>query len=154
MDAKYKLYNEEKLSSADIYQMFLYAFAYGKAHPVRPTALVVYPASSTSGGYVRLHIRQRGSASAELRVVPIHIPTALKEARLRTGSMGDAVIAAVTRRLANQSRQLRSDCWLGRRRIKLRKMGKICGAFSVPAPTATPWTLIQAISAADTSMEA
>jgi len=96
VDAKYKLYDERTISSGDIYQTFLYAYAYGQTHTL-PTALLLYPASSTGGGQVRLHVRRTGgSTSAELLAVPIHIPTALKDARAGTvGTTGETVIAAV-----------------------------------------------------------
>jgi 5-methylcytosine-specific restriction enzyme subunit McrC len=96
VDAKYKLYDEKTISSGDIYQTFLYAYAYGQTH-ILPTALILYPASSTGGSQVRLHVRRSsGSTSAELRAVPIHIPTALKDAKSgQVGASGEAVIAAV-----------------------------------------------------------
>jgi hypothetical protein len=42
IDAKYKLYDERRLSSGDVYQSFLYAYAYGNTsgHSI-PCALVV-----------------------------------------------------------------------------------------------------------------
>ena len=46
IDAKYKLYDERRLSSGDVYQSFLYAYAYGDTSgQTLPTALVVYPSS-------------------------------------------------------------------------------------------------------------
>ena len=96
VDAKYKLYDERTISSGDIYQTFLYAYAYGQTH-VLPTALLLYPASTTGGGQVRLHVRRSGgSTSAELLAVPIHIPTVLNDARLgKIGAAGEAVVVAV-----------------------------------------------------------
>jgi 5-methylcytosine-specific restriction enzyme subunit McrC len=101
MDAKYKLYDNTDnttISSGDIYQTFLYAYAYGKEHLILPTALIVHPASSTGRGQFRLHIRRDGLPSAELQTVPIHIPTALNDARSKSkqvGVPGKAVIDAV-----------------------------------------------------------
>lgn len=97
VDAKYKLYDEKRISSSDIYQTFMYAYAYGESHSVLPTALVLYPASSGGGGQVRLHVRRSGgSTSAELRALPVHIPTALADAQLGSiGTTGEAVIATV-----------------------------------------------------------
>jgi 5-methylcytosine-specific restriction enzyme subunit McrC len=58
IDAKYKLYDERKLSSSDVYQSFLYAYAYGAAGgPALPAALLVYPSSSRSSHAVRLRVR-------------------------------------------------------------------------------------------------
>lgn len=46
IDAKYKLYDERRLSSGDVYQSFLYAYAYGDTSgQTLPTALVVYLSS-------------------------------------------------------------------------------------------------------------
>ena len=97
MDAKYKLYDQRSIATGDIYQTFLYAFAYGEKHPVLPTAFVLYPASSPDGGHVVLHVRRRsGTTSAQLRAVPIHIPTALSEARLdRTGSVANPLVSLI-----------------------------------------------------------
>lgn len=82
VDAKYKLYDDRAISPGDIYQTFLYAYAYGEHHSVMPTALVLYPASVSGNPQVRLNIRRSGgSTSAQLRALPIHIPTALAEAR-------------------------------------------------------------------------
>jgi len=97
VDAKYKLYDERKLSPSDIYQTFMYAYAYGEQHRVFPTALILYPATSAGAAQGRLHVRQsNGSITAEIRAVPIHLPTALKDARSgQIGATGEAVIAAV-----------------------------------------------------------
>jgi 5-methylcytosine-specific restriction endonuclease McrBC regulatory subunit McrC len=96
VDAKYKLYDERTISSSDIYQTFLYAYAYGQSHMLS-NALLLYPASATGGGQVRLHVRRSGgSMSAELLAVPIHIPTVLKDARLgNVAATGETMIAAV-----------------------------------------------------------
>ena len=82
VDAKYKLYDQRNIATSDIYQTFLYAYAYGESHALLPTAFVLYPASSIDSGLARLHIRRSGGATtAQLTAVPIHIPTALQEAR-------------------------------------------------------------------------
>ena len=90
IDAKYKLYDDKKLASSDIYQTFLYAFAYGsKVGSVLPTSLLLYPASEKAGSTLRLHVRSSGVAGGELVALGIHIPTALAEARSgQPGEMG------------------------------------------------------------------
>lgn len=85
VDAKYKLYEHRQLSPADIYQTFLYAFAYGQKHFGLPTAILLYPSSSSGAGTIRLHVRTgEGRSHAALRGLGLHIPTALSEAENRT----------------------------------------------------------------------
>ena len=82
VDAKYKLYDQRSIATSDIYQTFLYAYAYGEEHSILPTAIVIYPASTPDSAQVRLNVRRSGgSTSAQLCAMPIHIPTALAEAR-------------------------------------------------------------------------
>lgn len=86
VDAKYKRYDEKKMSSSDIYQTFVYAYAFGQQHAVLPTSLVLFPSSVPEASQTRLHVRHSGgkTTSAQVRAVPIHIPSALAEARRRT----------------------------------------------------------------------
>jgi 5-methylcytosine-specific restriction enzyme subunit McrC len=102
VDAKYKLYDQRNIATGDIYQTFLYAYAYGEKHPALPTAFVLYPASSPGGGQVLLHVRRSGGAtSAQLRAIPVHIPTALAEARLgRAGSVSTGLVDLVKKAFA------------------------------------------------------
>jgi 5-methylcytosine-specific restriction enzyme subunit McrC len=81
IDAKYKLYDERKLSNADVYQTFLYAYAYGEAGGrAIPAALLVYPSSSLSSRAVRLRVRSAQSlAAAEILALGLSIPGALAE---------------------------------------------------------------------------
>lgn len=82
VDAKYKLYDQQSIATGDIYQTFLYAYAYGEKHSTIANAFFLYPASSPDGGQLRLHIRRSGgTTSAQLRSIPIPIPTALAEAQ-------------------------------------------------------------------------
>jgi len=103
VDAKYKLYDERNIATSDIYQTFLYAFAYGEEHPVQPTALVLYPASSSAGTAHRLHVQRKGGAiGAELLITPIHIPTVLTEARTRKpGTMAKTLMSLVHSQLTS-----------------------------------------------------
>jgi 5-methylcytosine-specific restriction enzyme subunit McrC len=88
IDAKYKLYERYKVQSDDIYQLFLYAYAFGSASKGKvPTALLVYPinspADSPSSTSEHLEIRNVGkNIGASLRICGIHIPTALDEAEI------------------------------------------------------------------------
>jgi len=81
IDAKYKLYDERKLSSGDVYQTFLYAYAYGKANgPQLPAAILLYPSSTASNPSIRLRIRSAESlAAAEVFALGVSIPNALAE---------------------------------------------------------------------------
>ena len=47
VDAKYKLYDQRKLDSGDVYQGFLYAYAFSGAGELAvPTAVLLYPSST------------------------------------------------------------------------------------------------------------
>lgn len=93
IDAKYKLYDEKKLSSGDVYQAFLYAYAYGEANgPSPPTALVLYPSSAKSAQAIRLRVRSTEKlAAADILALGVSIPSALAE--LRSGNGGAATNA-------------------------------------------------------------
>jgi 5-methylcytosine-specific restriction enzyme subunit McrC len=94
IDAKYKLYDERKLSSGDVYQSFLYAYAYGGGDALLPAALLVYPTSTQSGRSVRLRIRSAQKvAAAEVLALGLSIPDALAE--IGRGVRGPATAAIV-----------------------------------------------------------
>jgi 5-methylcytosine-specific restriction enzyme subunit McrC len=98
IDAKYKLYDERKLSSSDVYQSFLYAYAYGAASgPALPAALLVYPSSSRSSSAVRLRVRSaQALAAAEILALGLSIPEVLSElSRLIHGPATKGLIEAV-----------------------------------------------------------
>jgi 5-methylcytosine-specific restriction enzyme subunit McrC len=101
MDAKYKTYDEHRLSTADIYQSFLYAYAYSGREEVKPEALLLYPASLPRSSPVRLQIRsahQRFGASIE--AVGIHIPQALEEVKRGVpGPVTEALMEVIERPL-------------------------------------------------------
>jgi 5-methylcytosine-specific restriction enzyme subunit McrC len=81
VDAKYKLYDQRKLDSGDVYQSFLYAYAFSGAgaHAV-PAALLLYPSSMRSSQAVRLRVRTaQTSADAEILALGFSIPEALAE---------------------------------------------------------------------------
>lgn len=82
IDAKYKLYDERKISPADVYQSFLYAYAYGEPSGEKdpPAALIVYPSSVSLPQSVRLHVRSaKKLAGAEISALGLSIPACLSE---------------------------------------------------------------------------
>jgi 5-methylcytosine-specific restriction enzyme subunit McrC len=80
VDAKYKLYDERKLDSGDIYQTFLYAFAYSGTRSMLPVALLIYPSSTPSVKSTRLRIQTaQALAGAEILTLGLPIPVVLAE---------------------------------------------------------------------------
>ena len=86
VDAKYKLYDERKIEPADVYQVFFYAYAYGRRQEAEPdpaSGFILYPAS-TGGGGARLRVQgQDGVAAARLRAIPFDVEAALSAIRER-----------------------------------------------------------------------
>jgi 5-methylcytosine-specific restriction enzyme subunit McrC len=83
VDAKYKAYDDRQLATSDVYQGFLYAFAYASAAGM-PRSLVVHPSENPSGSHRRLHVRTGGATpGAFLDVVGVYIPALLEELRAR-----------------------------------------------------------------------
>lgn len=102
VDAKYKLYDERKLDSSDVYQSFLYAYAYGPHHgPNPPTAVLVYPSSYGSTRATHLCVRNtQGIAAAELLALGVSIPGALAEVKQDIcGPVLQPVLEAIQRAL-------------------------------------------------------
>lgn len=80
IDAKYKLYDEKRLGSGDVYQAFLYAYAFGShADAAAPTSLLLYPATSSQYQHHLQVRRLLSSRRAEIIAISIHIPDALEE---------------------------------------------------------------------------
>ena len=81
VDAKYKLYDERKLDSGDVYQAFLYAYAFGvSGSDALRTAVLIYPSSTQSSQAVRLRVRSaHASTDAEILALGVSIPAALAE---------------------------------------------------------------------------
>jgi 5-methylcytosine-specific restriction enzyme subunit McrC len=99
VDAKYKLYDDKGVPPDDVYQSFLYAFAYGRAdQSALPSPVLLYPASSAASETIRLHVRRSGGPpGAELHALGVHIPTALAEAETgRAGPLGTSILSFVT----------------------------------------------------------
>jgi 5-methylcytosine-specific restriction enzyme subunit McrC len=79
LDAKYKLYDEKKIGSADIYQSFLYAFAYAMPGTL-PQSLLIYPAGSTRSDNQVIRVKHRSERRlAQIEAVGIHLPTVFNE---------------------------------------------------------------------------
>jgi 5-methylcytosine-specific restriction enzyme subunit McrC len=71
VDTKYKLYDERHVAPADIYQAFLYAFAFHSGHGPRQASLV-YP-SDRSEVNQQLAVRGSGITQATIRGVRINL---------------------------------------------------------------------------------
>jgi 5-methylcytosine-specific restriction enzyme subunit McrC len=91
IDAKYKLYDERKVSPGDVYQCFLYAYAFSQGRGERespPMALIVYPSTVGLPKSVRLRVsRNNNLAGAEIWVLAISISECLHE--IRSTGRGD-----------------------------------------------------------------
>jgi hypothetical protein len=90
-DAKYKRYDDRRADPGDVYQAFLYAFAY--AHPAAgsPASLILYPATSGSAGF-RLAIQNTsGLRGARIAGLPVDIERALQR-RHHTGGTKDGTL--------------------------------------------------------------
>lgn len=83
VDAKYKLYDDSKVQPGDIYQAFIYAYAYGESSEL-PRAILIYPSETVGGAISTLQIRTvMRNPKATLSVVGIYIPTMLQELKHR-----------------------------------------------------------------------
>lgn len=95
VDAKYKLYDERKVSPGDVYQSFLYAYAYGQQRAEGespPTSLIIYPSASDSPGAIRLRVRNANKiAGAEICALGLPISACLTE--LKSSGLGRSVSA-------------------------------------------------------------
>jgi 5-methylcytosine-specific restriction endonuclease McrBC regulatory subunit McrC len=71
VDTKYKLYDERHVAPQDVYQAFLYAFAFHPGHGPRQASLV-YP-SDRSEVNQRLAVRGSGVTQATIRGVRVNL---------------------------------------------------------------------------------
>ncbi len=85
VDTKYKLYDERHIAPEDIYQAFLYAFAFHPGHGPRQASLV-YP-SDRSEVNQRLAVRSSGITQATIRGVRINLSELV--ARAAVGPIAD-----------------------------------------------------------------
>ena len=90
VEAKYKLYDDRKLAPADVYQSFLYAYAYGPtSFSGPPAAILLYPATRDAARSTYLRVRNaQGRAGADLFALGLSIPAALAE--IKDGYRGPA----------------------------------------------------------------
>lgn len=102
VDAKYKRYDIHKLHEGDIYQSFLYTYAFRSVQAdMLPSALIIYPADMPSVGTTRLHIRDsRGAVQSRLHAFGIDIPSVLDDLFCGT-EQASASVCDVIRYLLN-----------------------------------------------------
>jgi len=81
IDAKYKLYDELKVGNEDIYQCFLYAFAYEQSQAKRlPQAILLYPGTKNVASEQVIEIRNMSSSIlGKVYAMSVHIPSLLQE---------------------------------------------------------------------------
>lgn len=83
VDAKYKDYDARRLDTSDVYQSFLYAFAY-RGRTGQPRSLVIYPSEKPPHSPQQLQIRTGGAGKdARLDIIGVHVPSLLQELRAR-----------------------------------------------------------------------
>ncbi|PND55340.1 hypothetical protein CRM90_22960 [Mycobacterium sp. ENV421] len=76
VDVKYKLYGQKKISTSDVYQLFLYAYALGDDSTL-PVAGVIYPSIRTTSGPHLMVKPRAGSPGARIRGFGLDVPSAL-----------------------------------------------------------------------------
>lgn len=102
VDAKYKLYDNRDLDHSDLYQLFLYAFAFApvpSSEDQPPKGLIIFPASDSSGGERRrLRIRRISDrqAGAEVILAALPLTRALKEMRSQEQKLVEEFRALLT----------------------------------------------------------
>lgn len=81
IDAKYKLYDDRKVSPEDVYQNFLYAYTHQQDTPsIPPLALLLYPSVRVAGEITKLQIRNRSNqVQANLYAFGINVGQVLAE---------------------------------------------------------------------------
>jgi 5-methylcytosine-specific restriction enzyme subunit McrC len=78
VDAKYKLYDERRLQEADVYQMFLYAFAYAPHHTRQPArAVILYPRAGEGVDVALRVMTDVGNRAARIQAFGVDIRAAL-----------------------------------------------------------------------------
>jgi 5-methylcytosine-specific restriction enzyme subunit McrC len=91
-DAKYKRYDDRRVDPGDVYQAFLYAFAYADPGGGSPASLILYPATSGSAGF-RLAIQNiSGLRGARIVGRPIDIEKALQRRNDAVGTEDGTVL--------------------------------------------------------------
>jgi 5-methylcytosine-specific restriction enzyme subunit McrC len=89
LDAKYKLYDDYRVASSDIYQAFVYAYAYGGGETSIPNSALIYPSEDERGRFEQLRVRSAERLSEGLvSLVGLPIAGALDE--MKAGLPGKA----------------------------------------------------------------
>jgi 5-methylcytosine-specific restriction enzyme subunit McrC len=91
IDLKYKLYDTKKYSSADIYQLFLYAYTIGGETSSRAAGLIYPTTKATFGRGLRIQ-PAAGAASARIRGAGLNVPKVLNSL---CGAAADTLHASV-----------------------------------------------------------
>lgn len=88
IDAKYKLYDTRKISPGDVYQCFMYAYAYKDSLTGKvPISLLIYPSSKETTHPIHLRIQSpTKTATAEIIAISLDIPKVLKD--IKSGAPG------------------------------------------------------------------
>lgn len=98
IDAKYKLYDELKVGNADIYQCFLYAFAYEQPQSRGfPRALLLYPATKGIPSEQVVEIRSMSSNTlGTVYALSVPIPSLLQEVMKNVpGVVSNTIVARI-----------------------------------------------------------
>jgi 5-methylcytosine-specific restriction enzyme subunit McrC len=81
VDSKYKLYDDQRVVAGDIYQTFLYAYAFAPPGSF-PTAGVVFPAAAESRGFSLGVQNTQGTRAARIKGFGLDIQVALRRIAL------------------------------------------------------------------------
>lgn len=87
LDAKYKLYDERRVSTGDIYQNFLYTLSHDNAQSKQPLGMIIHPASGPSSKEVELHVRNRAE-TLKARLIVLSVPINIAISEVKTGKLG------------------------------------------------------------------
>ena len=89
LDCKYKLYDQRNVDPSDLYQSFLYAYAY-RITGALPAAVILYPSNDPSASGIRLAIMEHSRVqAARLRSLPIQVTTLVRQ--IEAGNLGSSL---------------------------------------------------------------
>lgn len=78
LDAKYKAYDDRRVSNADLYQLFLYAQAYARGMSP-PAAALIYPSEQRQPQLAEVDFHRHGASLAQLTIWGLPLQPALAE---------------------------------------------------------------------------